>query len=226
MRQPHERSGRRDAGQYHQRECAETRGRRELAKRGAARLGVKVQFEHGQRHQVRRKAEETQERASERRPGAGGADSEVDMSVDAEDRKPLIIGSDQGRGYDMGRMRAVFYADGAETGGRYSISEWWLEPYTGGPGSHAHADEHIFRVLTGTLCLFIDDVRTDLGMGGYALIPGGVAHHFENRGAEACGFISINVPGGFEQKMPGIVQWFDENPPEILAQESASPGMA
>ncbi len=143
------------------------------------------------------------------------------MSVSGSDRKPLIVGPDQGRTYDMGRMRAVFYADGAETAGRYSISEWWLEPHTSGPGSHSHADDHIFRVLTGSLCLFIDGVRTDAGRGSYALVPGGIAHHFENHGAEECGFISINVPAGFEQKMPGIVQWFVENPLESLAEPGA-----
>lgn len=83
------------------------------------------------------------------------------MSVSDSNRRPLVVGSDRGRTYDMGRMRAVFYADGAETDSRYSISEWWLEPHTSGPGSHAHADDHIFRVLTGTPCLFIDGVLTD-----------------------------------------------------------------
>ena len=37
----------------------------------------------------------------------------------------------------MGRIGAVFKADGEETAGRYSISEWWLEPNTQGPGAHA-----------------------------------------------------------------------------------------
>ena len=37
----------------------------------------------------------------------------------------------------MGRISARFKADGAETAGRYSISEWWLEPNTKGPSSAA-----------------------------------------------------------------------------------------
>jgi hypothetical protein len=36
-------------------------------------------------------------------------------------------------------MRAVFRADGGETADTYSISEWWLEPGTPGPGPHSHA---------------------------------------------------------------------------------------
>lgn len=119
----------------------------------------------------------------------------------------------------MGRMRAVFYADGAETDNRYSLSEWWLEPRTPGPGAHSHSDDHIFRVLAGTLSLFIEGERTDVPPGSYAVIPGGVTHYFENHGSEKCGFISINAPAGFEQKMPGIVQWFAENPLGDVADE-------
>ena len=46
----------------------------------------------------------------------------------------------------MGRMRAVFKADTAETDSRYSVSEWWLEPNTVGPGTHAHPEDHLFYV--------------------------------------------------------------------------------
>jgi quercetin dioxygenase-like cupin family protein len=127
-------------------------------------------------------------------------------------RKPLVVRPDQGRKYDMGRMRAVFFADGEETAARYSISEWWLEPRTLVPGAHSHPDDHIFYVLTGTLSLLIEGERTDAARGSYALIPGGVLHDFQNNGGEECGFISINAPAGFEKMMPNIVEWFAENP--------------
>ncbi|MES2626731.1 MAG: cupin domain-containing protein [Pseudomonadota bacterium] len=127
-------------------------------------------------------------------------------------RKPLIVLPDHGRKYDMGRMRAIFFADGEETDSRYSISEWWLEPRTPGPGTHSHTDDHIFYVLAGALSLYIEDKWTDAPRGTYALIPGGIAHNFENRGTSECGFISINTPAGFEKMMPAIVNWFAENP--------------
>jgi mannose-6-phosphate isomerase-like protein (cupin superfamily) len=133
-------------------------------------------------------------------------------TAESSNRKPLIIRPDQGRKYDMGRMRAAFFADSDETAARYSISEWWLEPRTPGPGTHLHPEDHIFYVLTGTLSLFIDGRRADAPRGSYAVIPGGTPHDFENHGAEECGFISINTPAGFEQKMPGIVEWFADNP--------------
>jgi len=127
-------------------------------------------------------------------------------------RKPLIVHPTQGRRYDMGRMRAVFLADGKETGSRYSVSEWWLEPRTGGPGPHSHSEDHIFYVLAGTVSLLLDGEWTEATRGCCALIPGGTLHDFENRGSEECGFLSINAPGGFEQRVPEIVNWFAEHP--------------
>ena len=136
-------------------------------------------------------------------------------------RNPLVVRPGQGRSYGMGRMRAIFLADGQETGSRYSISEWWLEPRTPGPGPHSHPEDHIFYVLAGTLSLLIDGEWVEATRGCCALIPGGSTHSFENRGSEECGFLSINAPGGFEQKMPGIVSWFAEHPLGEIADASS-----
>ena len=65
------------------------------------------------------------------------------------DRKSLVVRPDEGREYDMGRMRAVFFADGDQADDRYSISEWSLEARTEGPGSHSHPEDHVFHVLEG-----------------------------------------------------------------------------
>ena len=53
------------------------------------------------------------------------------------DRVSVVLAPGEGRSYDMGRIQAVFKADGTETDGGYSISEWWLEPNTTGPGTTA-----------------------------------------------------------------------------------------
>ena len=122
----------------------------------------------------------------------------------AQTPKATIRSAEQGRVYEMGRMRAVFKADGEETAERYSISEWWLEPRTRGPGVHVHSDDHIFYVIEGTLSLFVDGRWSDLEKGGCAFIPGGAPHDFQNRGRVRAGFINLNVPGGFEEAMPAI----------------------
>jgi mannose-6-phosphate isomerase-like protein (cupin superfamily) len=121
-------------------------------------------------------------------------------------RKPLAVPAGQGRLYDMGRMQAIFKADGDETAGRYSISEWWLDPHTRGPGVHAHDDDHIFYVIEGSLSFWIGDHWAHLEKGGYAIITGGTPHDFQNRGPVRAGFISLNTPGGFEERMAGIAE--------------------
>jgi quercetin dioxygenase-like cupin family protein len=119
-------------------------------------------------------------------------------------RKPLIIPPEHGRVYEMGRMCAIFKADTDESANRYSVSEWWLEPQTRGPGVHQHSEDHVYYVLAGTLSVFLDGEWSQLAQGSYVLIPGGTPHNFENRGTARAGFISFNSPGGFETRMPDI----------------------
>lgn len=128
------------------------------------------------------------------------------MAANDEKRAPLLVLPEQGRSYAMGPMSAIFKADREETAGRYSISEWWLDPQTWGPGEHAHDEDHLFYVIEGTLMLAIDGRWSSLARGSYAIIPGGTPHDFANHGALRTGFISINAPGGFETRMPAIAE--------------------
>lgn len=121
-------------------------------------------------------------------------------------RKATIVPPEQGRVYAMGRMRAIFKADAAETINGYSVSEWWLEPRTRLPDQHVHDEDHVFYVIEGTLSVHIGDDWCHAAKGSYVLIPGGTPHAFENRASVPSGFISFNVPGGFEERMPDIAE--------------------
>ena len=114
----------------------------------------------------------------------------------------------------MGRIHAVFKADGAESENRYSISEWWLEPKTTGPGAHAHEEDDIFYVLAGTMSFLVGGSWVDAQAGSFVLVPAGETHDFENRGTVRAGVLNFSVPGGFEPNMPGISAWFNEHPPK------------
>ena len=138
------------------------------------------------------------------------------MSADATtstDRRPVVLAPGEGRRYPMGRIAAVFKADGDETAGRYSISEWWLDPHTEGPGAHSHEKDDVFYVLDGTMSILVGDAWVDAPAGAFVLVPGGVTHAFENRGDTRAGALSISVPGDFEAHVPAIAEWFLENPP-------------
>ena len=98
----------------------------------------------------------------------------------------------------MGPVQAIFKADGHETRGRYSISEWWLEPYTKGPGEHSHEEDDVFFVIEGTMSFCIGGKWLDAPKGSFVVAPGGTPHDFENRSGERAGALNLSVPGDFE----------------------------
>jgi len=127
------------------------------------------------------------------------------------DRQPLVLASGEGRSYPMGRLSVVFKADGTETGGPYSISEWWLEPHTKGHGPHIHPPDDVFVVIEGTMNFLVGDEWFDAPTGSFVLVPGGVAHTFENRGDTRAGVLNISAPD-LEQRMPSLADWFIRRP--------------
>jgi mannose-6-phosphate isomerase-like protein (cupin superfamily) len=140
--------------------------------------------------------------------------------------RTIFLGSDEGRRYDMGPLSAVFKADGEETLGRCSISEWWLDAHTRGPGVHHHPEDDIFFVLGGTMSFYVDGDWHDAAAGAFVLVPGGVPHTFENRTDARAGALNISVPGHFEERMPGIAEWFRSRTPneaDTRSVEASSP---
>lgn len=134
-------------------------------------------------------------------------------SVSTARRRPVVLGPGEGRTYPMGPLSAVFKADGDETAGRYSISEWWLDPHTKGPGPHSHPEDDVFYVLAGTMSVMVDTEWIEARAGSFVLVPGNVTHNFENRGSERAGMLNVSAPGDFEDALPGIAQWFVERSP-------------
>lgn len=134
------------------------------------------------------------------------------MMNDASPRKPIVLSPREGRVYPMGRIQAVFKADEAETANAYSISEWWLEPNTTGPGPHAHDEDDVFFVLEGTMSFLVGEAWTDAPKGSFVLVPGGVIHDFQNRGSVRAGALNF-TNGAFEPEMKVIAAWFAEHPP-------------
>lgn len=128
-------------------------------------------------------------------------------------RQAVVLGPGEGRAYPMGRIGAVYKADGAETNSSYSISEWWLEPHTRGPGAHSHPEDDIFYVIEGTMSVLVGDEWVHATRGSFVLVPGGMTHDFENRGDTRAAVLNFSTPGTFEQHMPAISDWFLTNPP-------------
>jgi mannose-6-phosphate isomerase-like protein (cupin superfamily) len=127
-------------------------------------------------------------------------------------RQPIVRHPSEGRAYRMPTMCAVFKADGEETANRYSISEWWLQPGSDGPGAHSQeANDEIFFVIQGTPSLLVGDEWIDAPARSCIVIPAGVTHDFANRTKTSASLFNVFVPGGFEPHMPAVVKWFEEN---------------
>jgi mannose-6-phosphate isomerase-like protein (cupin superfamily) len=134
------------------------------------------------------------------------------MNGEADGPAPVVLMPGAGRSYPMGRISAVFKADRGETRSAYSISEWWLEPHTKGPGAHSHPEDDVFYVIEGTMSVLVGDRWIDAPRGSFVLAPSGVVHDFENRSGSRAGVLNLSIPGGFEEHMPGIARWFADNP--------------
>lgn len=134
--------------------------------------------------------------------------------MSATSRKAVVLAPGQGRAYPMGRISAIFKADETETQSRYSVSEWFLEPRTQGPGAHSHDEDDLFYVIEGVMSLRVGDEWFACPKGSFVLVPGGVTHDFENRGSVRAGILNFSAPGPFEPEMKGIAEWFAENPPK------------
>ncbi|AGA80470.1 cupin domain-containing protein [Echinicola vietnamensis] len=129
-----------------------------------------------------------------------------------EKDEPIVLKTNEGRTYKMGTMTAVFKADEDETSNKYSISEWWLEPNSEGPGAHQHEEnDEIFYGIEGTTSILVGVKWIDIEKGAFLRIPAKTIHDFANRTDEKCGVLNFFIPGGFERNMPSIVKWFEEN---------------
>lgn len=124
----------------------------------------------------------------------------------------LILTEGQGRIYNCGTMTAIFKADENETKEKYSISEWWMEPNSDGPGAHSHEDnDEVFYMLEGTISFLVGDKWIDANKGTFLRIPANTIHDFKNKTDKNAGVLNFFIPGGFERNMPSIVKWFEEN---------------
>lgn len=123
-------------------------------------------------------------------------------------RAAIVRRAGAGREYDLGEGVAIVKADGDETRGKYSISEWWLEPYTRGPTKHQHPEDDVFFMLEGTMRFFVGGKWIDAKKGMLVIAPGNTPHAFENRTSKRAGFLNVSVPGDFEPHLEGIAEWF------------------
>lgn len=126
----------------------------------------------------------------------------------------ICLPQDGGRRYAMGRLTALFKADGAETGERYSGSEWLLDPGQTGVGTHAHeTNDEIYLVLDGNPEFLLDETWTPCPTGTFLRILAVFLHDFRNPGPGPARLFRHFIGDGFERNMPAIMDWFAAREP-------------
>jgi mannose-6-phosphate isomerase-like protein (cupin superfamily) len=101
-------------------------------------------------------------------------------------------------------MRGVFKADGPETGDRYCVSEWSVEPGKPSPGPQQHdSNEELFLVTWGTMSFHVADDWIDARAGTFIHVPAGVTHDFAN-GSERAHRVQRVHPGWLRGAVPVV----------------------
>jgi mannose-6-phosphate isomerase-like protein (cupin superfamily) len=106
-------------------------------------------------------------------------------------------------------------AGATDTDGALSLVEYTAAPGYAGPPLHLHRETaDMFFVLEGALELRLGDETLELSLGSFALVPPGTVHTFSNPGAEPARFLSLMLPGGFEQYFRDLRNALGDGPPD------------
>ena len=112
----------------------------------------------------------------------------------------------QAYGYEAGQGQRLWIvgdtmtvkATAAQTGGSMTALEVLAAP-GGGPPPHVHANEdEAWYVLDGEFEILHGDETLRLTAGGFAFVPRGTVHRFENVGDKPSRVLIVFTPGGFE----------------------------
>jgi quercetin dioxygenase-like cupin family protein len=104
--------------------------------------------------------------------------------------------SDGERLWFLGTL-AIVRVPAEATGGRFSLIEF-LFPHHASPPLHTHPQDESYIVLDGQLTVVGGSDRFELGPGGTAVIPMGVAHTFRVD-SETARVLVLSTPAGIEE---------------------------
>jgi mannose-6-phosphate isomerase-like protein (cupin superfamily) len=104
-----------------------------------------------------------------------------------------------GQGHRVGNIE--FLARSTDTP-RFNLAIVTVQPHSGGPPPHTHADEDdSFYILEGELTFGVEGEEVAAGPGTFVLVPPGVEHTFANGGDTIARFLNIHAPAGFDLRM-------------------------
>jgi quercetin dioxygenase-like cupin family protein len=125
------------------------------------------------------------------------------MTTSNDTKRPSLP---HGYGYQPGEGRRLwivgdtmtFKATADQTGGSMAAVEVLAAP-GGGPPLHTHRDEdEMWYVLDGEFEILAGEETHRLGAGGFAFVPRGTLHRFENVSDTPSRVLIVFTPGGFD----------------------------
>lgn len=127
--------------------------------------------------------------------------SAMPMSINSPVRSnAIVVPAGAGETFAGIGANIVLKAGGAQTDGQFLVVDYTAPPKFTGPPPHWHkAMTEMFYVLEGTLEVLANDQRTNLGAGGFALVPPGVVHAFANPSSAPARFLLVATPAGLER---------------------------
>ena len=111
---------------------------------------------------------------------------------------PFLVRSAEAEPLSVFGVECLVLADGAASGGQWSIAILRCHPGPGAP-IHRHDQVEAFLILEGKLRAHVSGTDHDLDARDFIQVPSGLPHGFSNVSGEDCVFLSIASPAGHEQ---------------------------
>ncbi len=134
----------------------------------------------------------------------------------------VILGPGEGRSIAAPGSSIGFKAVTGDTGGRYSLLEYIVDPEFPGPAPHLHLEmEEGIYVVEGLFRVLVGDEMVQAPAGTFVLIPRGTVHTFTNPLPTPSKFLLIASPAGFEHYFEELAPLVEEHgypPPEAMQE--------
>jgi quercetin dioxygenase-like cupin family protein len=118
--------------------------------------------------------------------------------IDTQRKKVRHVPAGAGVAYWGPGEKMTFLATGEETSGSFFLAEVCVVPGGGTPPHIHHREDESFRVLEGTLTIFVGGNTIVASRGDFAFLPRGVAHSFKNTGNGEAKALVLTTPAGIE----------------------------
>ena len=120
-------------------------------------------------------------------------------TLQGQNNSPLVLAPTDRQSYWLAAgENTSFVATGKDTGGQFSLFDFFLPPQAG-PSPHIHSNEdEAFYVLQGNLSLQMHDETLTAPAGSFVYLPKNHVHGFRNLDSTPVRFLDIALPSGIE----------------------------